>query len=219
MRALLAAGLFLLLAGCSTMESVVSPPAPPPDPRTLMPALEQRIAVLIADERSRIDPKARTLMIDPELSDVARKRSIDMAAKSYVGHTAPNGDTSATILMAEDVHFQGLLGENIAAQRYIPAVGVDVETFARRFVATWLASAPHKENLSFADYNHTGVGAAVNGDTVYVTQLFSTDLGLGPHPDDPLPPVITPVPSARDGKAAMPPPDPGVALRGSEGTH
>jgi uncharacterized protein YkwD len=217
MRALLAASLLLLCAGCTTMEAVVRPP--PPDPHSLMPALEQRIAVLIADERSRIDPKARSLMIDPELADVARKRAIDMAAKNYIAHTAPNGDTSATILMAEDAHFQGLLGENIAAQHYTPAIGVDVEGFARRFVDTWMKSAPHRENLSFADYNHTGVGAAVNGDTVYVTQLFSTDLGLGPHPDDPLPPVITPVGSAREGKAAMTPPKPGVALRGSEGTH
>ena len=184
-----------------------------------MPALELRIAVLIADERSRIDPKARALMIDPELSDVARKRAEDMAAKNYIAHAAPNGDTSATLLMAEDAHFQGLLGENIAAQHYSAAIGVDVEGFARRFVDTWLKSPPHKENLSFADYNHTGVGAAVNGDTVYVTQLFSTDLGLGPHPDDPVPPVITPVPNAKAGKDSMPAPKPQDALRGSLGTH
>ena len=124
----------------------------------------------------------KTLMIDPELSGIARKRASDMAAKNYLAHTAPNGDTSATLLMAEDANFQGLLGENIAAQHYQPAIGVDVEGFARRFVDTWLKSAPHKENLSFADYNRTGVGAAVNGDTVYVTQLFSTDLGLGRIP-------------------------------------
>lgn len=217
MRAIAASLLFVLLTGCATVQMAVRPP--PPDPRTLMPALEQRIAVLIADERSRIDPKARALMIDPELSDIARKRAIDMASKNYFAHAAPNGDTSASILMAEDAHFQGLLGENMAAQHYTPAIGVDVESFARRFVDTWLKSQPHKDNLSFADYNRTGVGAAVNGDTVYVTQLFSTDLGLGPHPDDPgTPPVITPVPSARAG-AALPTPKPEDALRGSEGTH
>jgi hypothetical protein len=27
----------------------------------------------------------------------------------------------------------------------------------------------------------------VNGDTVYVTELFATDLGLGPHEDKPAP--------------------------------
>ncbi len=217
MRKLAVASLLLLLAGCSTFETAVRPP--PPDPKTLMPALEQRIAVMIADARARTDPNARFLMIDPELSAIARQRAQDMADKNYIAHTAPNGDTSATLLMAEDAHFQGILGENIAAQHYQKALGVDVEGFARRFVDTWLASAPHKENLSFADYNKTGVGAAVNGDTVYVTQLFSTDLGLGPHPDDPVPPTITPVPSPKAGKDAMPRPKPEQALRGSQGTH
>ncbi|MGZ5931813.1 MAG: CAP domain-containing protein [Rhizomicrobium sp.] len=188
----------------------------PPDPKTLMPALEQRIAVMIADERSRIDPDAKFLVIDPELCDIARQRAADMATKNYFAHIAPNGDTSASLLMAEDAHFQGLLGENMAAQHYTPAVGIDVEAFARRFVSTWLGSAPHKENLSFPSYNRTGVGAAVNGDTVYVTQLFSTDLGLGPHKDSSPPAVVTPLPSA---KAAKPEPAPSAPLRDSEGVR
>ena len=192
MRILFAALLMLVCAGCSTVPPA-PPPVPPPDPRTLMPALEQRIAVLIADERSRIDPNAKALMIDPELSGIARQRSGDMAAKHYLKHVAPNGDTSASILMAEDAHFQGLLGENMAAQHYSAAVAIDIEQFARNFVAIWLKSPMHKENLSFAAYNRTGVGAAVDGDTIYVTQLFATDLGLGPHLDDP--PVAPPAPA------------------------
>ena len=52
-----------------------------------------------------------------------------------------------------------------------------------RFLDEWLKSPPHRDNLAFADYDRTGVGAAVNGDTVYVTALFATDLGLGPHID------------------------------------
>ncbi|HUO90913.1 MAG TPA: CAP domain-containing protein [Rhizomicrobium sp.] len=214
MRAITTA-LLLLLTGCTTVEVALRPP--PPDPQTLMPALEQRIAVLIADERSRIDPNAKSLMIDPELSDIARKRAADMAAKNYFAHTAPNGDTSATLLMSADARFQGLLGENMAAQHYTPALGVDVDKFARAFVDTWLKSAPHKENLSFPDYNRTGVGAAVNGDTVYVTQLFATDLGLGPHQDNAPPAVVTPLPNARAARTLQPTPKP--ALRGSEGTH
>ncbi|MEJ0026731.1 MAG: CAP domain-containing protein [Rhizomicrobium sp.] len=218
MRRLAPAFLLLLLAGCSTFETAVVPP--PPDPKTLMPALEERIAILVADQRSRIDPNARSLMIDPELSDIARKRAADMATKNYFAHTAPNGDTSASLLMAEDARFQGLLGENMAAQHYTPAVAIDVNAMAQRFVDSWLASKPHKENLSFADYNRTGVGAAVNGDTIYVTQLFSTDLGLGPHEDGAPPPVVTPMPDAKAGKDSLAPPKPpAAALRGSEGGH
>ena len=197
MRTLAISLLLLVCTGCTSIEQMVRPA--PPDPKTLMPALELRIAVLIADERSRIAPEAKTLVIDPELGAIARERAVDMAAKNYFAHTAPNGDTSASLLMAQDVRFQGLLGENMAAQHYNPQSGIDIEAFARRFVATWLASASHKENLAFPDYNRTGVGAAVNADTVYVTQLFSTDLGLGPHKDGTPPSVVTPLPNAKSG--------------------
>ena len=56
--------------------------------------------------------------------------------------------------------------------------------FARRFLDEWIKSQPHRENLAFAAYDRTGVGAAVNGDTVYVAELFASDLGLKPKPAD-----------------------------------
>ncbi len=105
-----------------------------------MAALEERIFEMVQDERHKIDPAAKTLSLDSELVGVARERSADMAAKNYFAHAAPNGETSASIIMDKDADFQGLLGENMAAQHYTPALGVDVESFARRFVDTWLAS-------------------------------------------------------------------------------
>ena len=86
--------------------------------------------------------------------------------------------------MNEDQEFQGLLGENLAAENFTRQRGVDVETFAQRFVDTWLASPPHKDNLSYTAYDRSGIGAAVNGETIYVTLLFATDLGLS-HVKDP----------------------------------
>jgi len=169
----------LALAGCSVFESPPPPgPPPPPDPKTQMAALEMRIAILVEEERHRLDPKARALAIDPELSKIARARASDMAAQNYLAHAAPNGDTSASLLMQQDEKWQGLLGENLAAQHYTPQLGVAVEDFARRFLDEWLKSPPHRDNMIFANYDHAGVGAAVNADTVYVTVLFSTDMGL-----------------------------------------
>jgi len=170
-----------MLAACTTTKQAALPL--PPDPKTLMPALEQRIAVLIAEEREKIDAKARPLAIDPELTEIARDRASDMAAKNYLAHAAPDGQTSATLLMDRDPRFQGLLGENMAAEHYVNQTGVDVNAFARAIVDQWLKSPQHHDNLAFADYNLTGIGAAVNGDTVYVTELFATDLGMGPHID------------------------------------
>ena len=159
-----------------------------------MPALETRIEALVESERTRIDPAARSLTVDAELTAIARKRSTDMARTNSFS-TGDDPHASATMLMNEDAKFQGLVGENVAAQHYIPEQGVDPEVFAKRFVDSWLASKPHKNNLAFPDYDRTGVGAAVNADTVYVTQLFTTDLGLGARtggPDSDVKPVESP---------------------------
>src|ERR1700678_1724840 len=164
----------LVSAGCA--ETIQGPPAPP-DPQTQMMALAGRIETLVQEERLRLDPAAKTLVLDPELTKIALARARDMAEKNYLAHAAPNGDTSATLLMAEDAKWQGLLGENLAAQHYVPQSGVDVDQFAQRFLDEWMKSQPHRENLAFKAYDRTGVGAAVNGDTVYVTQLFASDLG------------------------------------------
>ena len=205
--------LVLPLLGCAA-EGPQTPA--PPDPKTQMAALETRIAALTEEQRLKIDPKAKPLALDTELAHVARERAVDMAAKNYLAHAAPNGDTSASLLMAEDEKFQGLLGENLAAQHYVKQSGVDVEEFAQRFLDEWLKSQPHKDNLAFADYDKTGVGAAVNGDTVYVAQLFAYDL-KGPGGRDPAS-GATQFPSAEAARAAPPPPtaEP-LRLRGAEG--
>jgi uncharacterized protein YkwD len=181
-RSAILAALVLVLAGCTTAPPAAVSPAPPPDPATLMPALEQRIAVLIEEERGKLDSKAKPLAIDPELTGIARRRSADMAAKNYMAHAAPNGDTSGTLLTAEDAKFQGILGENIAALHYVKQSGVDVDGFAKGFLDLWLKSPQHRDNLAFPGYDRTGIGAAVNGDTVYVTALFALDLDLRPPP-------------------------------------
>ena len=114
------------------------------------------------------------------------------------------------------------MGENLAAQHYTKQSGVAVDEFARRFLDEWLKSPPHRDNMVFANYDHAGVGAAVNGDTVYVAVLFSTDLGLPPpkmdgpastvtNLDSPAAAAATPVPAG-----AQPPP---LRLRGALGTQ
>jgi uncharacterized protein YkwD len=180
-----------------------------------MPALENRILSLVEAARIRIDPAAKALRLDPELAKVARERARDMAAKHYLAHAAPDGETSASLLMAEDATFQGLLGENLAAQHYTRQTGIAVEAFARRFLETWLNSPPHKENLAFAKYDRTGVGAAVNGDTVYVTLLFATDMGLAPRKESSGATVTRyDTPRAASAAPVRPPP---VRLRGAMG--
>jgi uncharacterized protein YkwD len=192
-RAAVCALLGLALAGCAQLFGPSRP-----DPASQMPALESRILALVSEERAKAQPKAKDLALDSELVAVARQRSAEMAnTSSFAGSGNPH--ISATMLMNQDAKFQGLVGENVAAQHFLPDQGIDVEAFAKRFVDGWTASKPHLENLSFADYDRTGVGAAVNKDTVYVTQLFTTDLGLGAK-SDPASPEVEAVPSAQEGK-------------------
>jgi len=163
----------LLLSACAQQVTPSIIAASPPDPKTVMPALESRIYELVDAERRKLDPVKEPLALDSELIAVAREKSADMALRNYAAHASPDGETSATIIMAKDAGFHGLLGENIAVQPYLPKYGVDVDVFARRIVETWLGSKAHRENLADPAYARTGVGAAVNGNSVYVTELFS----------------------------------------------
>jgi uncharacterized protein YkwD len=209
----------LVLAGCATEAP---PPAAPllPDPKTQMGALETRIAVLVEEERHKLDPKARALALDAELSKIARARASDMAEKNYLAHQGPDGATSASLLMKDDAKWQGLLGENLAAQHYTKQGGVSVDEFAHRFLDEWMKSPPHRDNMAFANYDHAGVGAAVNGDTVYVALLFSTDMGLKPRPPESPANAVTAFesPAAAASPVAPAPVDP-LRLRGTVGAQ
>ncbi|MGH6873047.1 MAG: CAP domain-containing protein [Rhizomicrobium sp.] len=188
----------LLLSACASQDrTAYTPPPPPRDPHTQMVALETRIFELVQDERRKLDPAAKTLAMDSELVGVARKRSADMAAKDYMQHAGPDGTTSTTLIMDQDADFQGLLGENIAAQYYTPRLGVDVDAFAKKFVAIWEASPDNRAMFTTPQYDRSGVGAAVNDNEVFVVQLFATNLGLPPPPHDPHAPPGTPVPQPR----------------------
>lgn len=143
-----------------------------------MAALEHQVFVLVQEERHRIDPGAKPLAADAELQGVAERRSADMARRSYVAHMSPEGVTAAGLLMDEDANFQGLLGENLAVQPIAGMSGIDVARYAQRIVDAWLASPAHRDNLALAAYDRSAVAATVGGETIYVIQLFATDLGL-----------------------------------------
>jgi uncharacterized protein YkwD len=207
MRAVVGGLLLLACAGCQ------SAPPPPPDPATQVPALEARIFALVNADRHTIDPKANDLALDQELVDVARKKSVDMAAKDSFADGSGDPHISATRLMAADAQFQGLLGENVASQRYYKEAGIDVERSAQMIVGSWLASPSHKDNLAFGDYTLTGVGAAISGDTIFVTQLFATKSPAAAKQT----PNVKAYPSAAAAKADRD--KPGPALRGAEGAH
>ena len=83
---LIAAALFAL-AGCETMAPAPKTPLPP-DPKTQMAALETRIAVLVEEQRQKLEPKAKALAIDPQLARIARARSaFPVTVRTSVGRS------------------------------------------------------------------------------------------------------------------------------------
>ena len=173
--------LALMLAGCANQGQLSAKSTLASNPHQQLAEMERRIFVLVERDRLKTNPAARPLALDPELTAVARTHSEDMAREHFLGHRAPNGETTARLIMARDKSFQGLLGENIAAQYYTKAAGININTYARRFVKTWMQSKSHRDNLAFSDYTQTGVGVAINGHEVFVTQLFAD--AMPPHPD------------------------------------
>src|ERR1019366_3133745 len=64
----------LALAGCADVSQTAKAP---PDPNTQMPALAGRIASLVEEQRLKLDPGAKSLAIDPELTRIAQARARD----------------------------------------------------------------------------------------------------------------------------------------------
>jgi uncharacterized protein YkwD len=211
----------IALAGCSTMQDMrqrvgLDPPAasaqavaplpPPLDPKTQMAELETRISLLVEETRRKFDPNTKLLRLDDRLVKIARLRAAEMTAKNGFTSTPQDGKTAAALLMESDAQYQGLLGENAAAQHYVAQSGVDPKLFAERFLETWLGSPAHRENLMFPDYDRVGVGAAVNADTVYVALLFSTttrNRGIG---------TVSNFDSPAEARDALPPKPPATAI-------
>jgi uncharacterized protein YkwD len=177
-RSLSALLLALTLAACATAPP--PQPAAPPTVEAQVAVLKARIFVLIEQERRKLNNQAKPLAIDAELTAAAQVHSEDMARKRSFDAMNPDGNLAVNTLLT-DPKFRGYVAENAAAQYFSPGYGFDPDSMARSFVDIWLNSPGHRSNLSYPGFERTGIGVAVNGDTVYATELFATDLGL-PEP-------------------------------------
>jgi uncharacterized protein YkwD len=165
-----------VVGACSTAPRY----APPPIDREVV-LLKERLFVLVEEERHRLNAEARPLALDPELSAAAQAHSDEMAKKRSFDTMNPDGNLAVNTLL-HDPKFRGFVGEISAAQYFTPAAGFDPEAYARGFLAIWLNSPDHKNNLSYANFDRTGIGVAVNGNAIYAAEVFATDLGL-PEPE------------------------------------
>jgi uncharacterized protein YkwD len=176
MKRLLILILALALAACANKP--VSPGVPPLEIE--MSVLKERLFVLVEAERRRLNSEAKPLILDPELMRAAQTHSDDMASKRSFDAGNPDGNLAINTLLS-DPKFRGFVGENSAAQYFTPGARIDPDTYAKGFLDIWLKSPDHRMNLTYPAFDKTGIGIAVNGNTIYAAELFATDLGL-PEP-------------------------------------
>ncbi|NLC77053.1 MAG: sporulation protein [Clostridia bacterium] len=140
-------------------------PAPTPtQPAPSAPAsnsqFEQQVVDLVNQERAKAGLKP--LIHDPQLSQVARLKSQDMANKGYFSHTSPTYGSPFEMMKQYGISYR-TAGENIAAGQRTPA----------QVVAAWMGSSGHRANILNANFTHIGVGYVAGGSYGhYWTQMF-----------------------------------------------
>ncbi|MCL1831845.1 MAG: CAP domain-containing protein [Oscillospiraceae bacterium] len=104
---------------------------------------------------------------DAQLNSAAQVRAEELTVVYDPNHLRPDGQEWLTVLDEQNVVYWSA-GENIAAGQKSP----------EEVMEGWMNSPPHRENILNPDWEHVGVGIAVNPDGymgygTYWVQLFS----------------------------------------------
>lgn len=141
-----------------------------PEPSSFEERVEQRIHAEINAYRS--GEGLGDLEYHDDLASVARDHSEDMAARDYFDHDSPDGQGPGDRLDAAGVDCRAW-AENIAWESSGSVSDEDADSIADSTVEGWLDSSGHRRNIR-GDYEVEGIGVAVTGREVYLTQMFCT---------------------------------------------
>lgn len=111
----------------------------------------RQIVAQVNDLRQQSGQKQLT--VDKDLVDAANQRAYE-ASKKW-SHTRPDGSAWYTVNPAI------VGGENLAYTETVEEV-----------VQMWKDSPEHLDNILYGEFKTTGIGYYVDGNTVYVAQLF-----------------------------------------------
>jgi len=139
-------------------EESVELPFKVADPKP-MPDLEHQMLNLINEER--ISRGIKPLVMDPELTPVARAHSGDMFARGYFSHYTPEGEDPFERMKDADVRFR-TAGENLALAPTL------------QLAHTGLMNSPgHRENILNPNFGRVGIGILSGGRRgIMVSQEF-----------------------------------------------
>jgi uncharacterized protein YkwD len=127
--------------------------------------VEKSLLDMINAERARVGVGQVASL--PELAELARSRSLDMAARNYFSHTTPEGTDVFAMLRARNIPF-GYAGEILAK-----STATDSGQATQMAMQAFLDSPGHKTIMLKAPYTHVGVGYARAADGAsYFTVVF-----------------------------------------------
>jgi uncharacterized protein YkwD len=153
--------LFGLWAALVLLLPIGAPWAAAADPGLAL--LETRLHAAVNDFRheQHLVPLERR----PELDQVARAHSEDMAQRGFFSHHSPEGDGWVERLAKAGVSGFRMAGENVGqTNRANPNVEI---------LEGWKQSPVHRENLTSRPMNATGIGIARSADgRLFYTQLY-----------------------------------------------
>ena len=120
-------------------------------------AYEIRVAELVNE--IRVKNGLNKLILNSELSDVARLKSQDMKDNHYFSHTSPTYGSPYDMMTKYGIKYT-FAGENLARGQKTP----------EEVVNAWMNSPGHRKNILSARYTQIGVGYVADGN--YWTQHF-----------------------------------------------
>ncbi len=123
------------------------------------PYLETRMLELVNEERVQVG--LPPLELDPELTMVARRHSVDMLARGYFAHVSPDGDDPFDRMGEAGLTYLAA-GENLAMAPSLPLAHNGL-----------MNSPDHRANILREDFRRAGIGIIDGGALgLMVTQLF-----------------------------------------------
>jgi uncharacterized protein YkwD len=127
----------------------------------------QEFQLLKLANDSRVQAGLAPLQFSPRLMVAARNHSRDMAARGYLGHDSPAGDTPADRARAIGISYDEL------AENVYRGDAADAGALPELVIKAWLRSRAHRANLLSPDFRLSAVGIARADDGNYfVTEDF-----------------------------------------------
>jgi len=127
--------------------------------------LEQEIFQAV--NRARAEKGLPPLQRAPQLQEVARRHSEDMASRRFFGHLNPDGQDVVDRLRAEGIADFTAAGENLFSGKQV------ADPMQLAVVREWLKNPSHSKNLLSPRYTEGGVGIArAEKEQIYVTEVY-----------------------------------------------